>query len=93
MILSRARRETLRLLCRGLASKEIADELEVAVSTVDNRIQAMTAAAGVNGRLQLVLWALQNDGALTREGAPPGLHPPDCLCGSAGCEAMRRRVA
>lgn len=88
--LSRREREILTLLCEGKGSKQIADLLELAIRTVDERIAGMADKAGVASRIELVLWAMQNPAVLQRDGsARPGLHDPDCPCGSPHCQLMR----
>jgi len=86
---SRKEREIAALLLRGAAPKRIGDHLELAETTVRDRIRRMCRAAGVADRGELIVWFLQHPAALQRGGEiQPGLHPHHCLCGSWYCAGM-----
>jgi DNA-binding CsgD family transcriptional regulator len=87
---ARREREILLLTLRGNEAKAIAEELEIAVRTVNTRTLSMARRAGVSGRPQLVTWAYQHPEVLRRYGtSSPGLHPPGCSCSSPHCLMMR----
>lgn len=52
--------EVLRLLARGLVTKQIARELGIAVKTADNHIQHIYAKVGVSTRAGATMFALEN---------------------------------
>lgn len=83
--LSKRDREIAAQYFAGCSPKEIAAFLEIGLSTVNEHLSEICRRAEVN-RPQLFRWMLQNPrclekGALT----PPGLHVPQCPCGSPGC--------
>lgn len=53
--------EVLRLICDGLSSREIADTLNIAESTVNTHRARITEKTGVSGTAELMRWAILND--------------------------------
>ena len=51
--------EVLRLVARGLATKQLAKRLGISPKTADNHIQAIYAKIGVTTRAGATLWAMQ----------------------------------
>jgi DNA-binding NarL/FixJ family response regulator len=58
--LTKREREVLELLVRGLLNKQIADKLGIAETWVNNIVKHITEKAKVSGKLQLVIFAIQN---------------------------------
>jgi DNA-binding NarL/FixJ family response regulator len=55
--LSRRERQIVEALLAGCANKEIAQRLGVSNQTIKNQLTRLYRKVGVNGRLELVLWA------------------------------------
>ncbi len=83
---SRKDREILHGLIFGrMNSKAIAGALEIARQTVDRHIADMCRRAQVN-RSHLYIWVFQHPECLQADTfSLPGLHLPDCSCGSQAC--------
>lgn len=62
--------QVLRLICRGLANKEVAVELCISVKTVEYHVTNILGKLGVANRTQAVLVALEED--LLDSGDVPG---------------------
>lgn len=52
--------EVLRLVARGLTTKEMADRLFISTKTADHHIQHIYNKIGVSTRAAAALWAIQN---------------------------------
>jgi DNA-binding CsgD family transcriptional regulator len=63
--------EVLRLLARGLSTREVARALVIAPKTADNHIQSIYAKAGVSTRAAATVFAMQH-GLLDPLGEPAG---------------------
>jgi PAS domain S-box-containing protein len=50
-------RDVMKLLCDGLSDKEIAAALEVATTTVRNRVSSLYSKLGLHRRSEVILWA------------------------------------
>lgn len=78
--------QTLRLICEGYSTPEIAAEMHIAVNTVKDRVQDLIAFIGVRNRVELVLWTFVHPTAL-RGITIVSDHPKDCDC---GCHCWQR---
>jgi DNA-binding CsgD family transcriptional regulator len=58
--LTRRELEVLRLIARGLATKDIAQALGISPKTADNHIQGVYAKIGVSTRAAAVLYAVEH---------------------------------
>ncbi len=52
--------EVLRLLCRSLTRKEIADELEISIGTVKRHIENMLVKSNCKSTMELVIYVVGN---------------------------------
>ncbi len=52
-------RETLRLIARGYAYKEIARELSISTKTVESHVSAVLRKLQLSSRYQLTRWATE----------------------------------
>src|ERR1019366_4385448 len=68
MVFNRNERLILRELTNGHAAAEIAERLEMAVSTVGRHIRSAIHKAGLNNRYELVVFLFQSPRALLRGG-------------------------
>lgn len=59
-VLQKRELEVLRLLCRQLSSKQIAERLFISKHTVDNHRKRMLKKTGMQNTAGLVQWAIQN---------------------------------
>lgn len=64
--------EVLRLLCSGLSTKDIGDELVLARKTVSTHIQHILLKLNVHSQAQAVAWALRSGFVVIRDPAPAG---------------------
>ena len=88
MVFNRNERLILRELTNGHAAAEIAERLEMAVSTVGRHIRSAIHKAGLNNRYELVVFLFQSPRALLRGGRfAPGLHD-QAKCGCPCCRNM-----
>jgi DNA-binding CsgD family transcriptional regulator len=71
--------EVLRLIARGLSSKEMAARLVISPKTAGHHVQHIYSKIGVSTRAGATLFALQNNlstrNALFTVYAPPGIEP------------------
>ena len=82
----------MELICLGSVPKQIADDLEISISTVNSHIAEMCRKAKVS-RSELLIYTLQYPDALKRDGvSEPGLHSVGCGCESPFCWGMRKRA-
>lgn len=82
-------RYLLRRLCQGADTKEIADELEINVGTVNAHIRHMCEMAGVSGDRQLVVFAWQQPSSVLRDGlCKRGLHVAAASCHCDNCRTL-----
>ena len=58
--LTRREVEVLRLAARGLATREIAEQLYISPKTADHHIQHIYTKIGVSTRAAAALWAMEN---------------------------------
>ena len=58
--LSGREQEVLELLCRGRSNSQIAEELFVAETTVKTHVSSIMRKAGVNSRLEVVVYAYEH---------------------------------
>jgi DNA-binding CsgD family transcriptional regulator len=84
MVFNRNERLILRELANGHAAAEIAECLEMSVSTVGRHLRSAIHKAGLNNRYQLLVFLFQSPRALLKKGRfAPGLHDQatcDCPC-------------
>lgn len=90
-------RRVLRLVCQGKTSKEMATSLCLSGDTVRQYVSNLGHSIGAAldppvhsmTRGELMVWGLQNPGALDPDGIVlRGRHPEGCQCGSGYCQAM-----
>lgn len=91
--LSPRERAIVRGVLRGESNKNIAGALGIQAKTVANYLHRMNFELQVANRAEMARWVLQNPGATRGETCAPGLHPPDCECGSDYCTEMRGTAA
>ncbi len=53
--------EVLRLLCQGSSKKQVADQLQIAPSTVDHHVRHIYEKAGVRSRAAVTLFAIEHN--------------------------------
>jgi DNA-binding NarL/FixJ family response regulator len=53
--------EIVRLVARGLANKEIADQTGLSASTVKRHLENVFGKIGLRTRAAISVWALEND--------------------------------
>jgi len=68
-------RDVLGLMCEGLADKEIAARLGVALNTVRNRVTTFYAKLGLHSRSEAIVWARER-GLLGRSADRSQARPP-----------------
>jgi PAS domain S-box-containing protein len=78
--------DVLRLICEGLADKEIAARLGVALNTVRSRVATLYAKLGLHSRSEAIIWARERGlparRARNAHPAPRGRRvPPDSEAG------------
>ncbi len=66
--LTRRQRDLLRLLAQGADNRNIAQELEISVKTVENHLTALYKILGVDSRLKAMNYALQHPEVLAASG-------------------------
>jgi DNA-binding CsgD family transcriptional regulator len=85
-------RQILALLIRDIATKEIAYRLDVNHGTISNLITGLYDKLGVDSRVGLLLWSLQNQRDVERGiVCRVGLHEASCACDF--CALHLRRIA
>jgi hypothetical protein len=72
---------------------QTAEELGITPRTARQYIHRMMSGLGFHRRSELMLWALQEPGALTRDPVQPELHPIPCRCDNPFCAMMRQEKA
>lgn len=88
--LSRREALTLRLLCEGKETKEIAAATSLSVRWVDEIVASLVSGLGLRQRKELVLWAMQHPECwLPNVYVDRKLHEAGCQCRSIWCTAMR----
>lgn len=60
--MSRADRETLRLACKGLKNREIAEQLGTTEQTIKNRMRRWLKVTECRNRVELAMYALEHPG-------------------------------
>ena len=63
--LSPRQQDIMLALARGLSNQEIADELDIKLSTVRNNIADVYYKLGISNRVQALLWVLAHDDLAT----------------------------
>jgi DNA-binding CsgD family transcriptional regulator len=93
MVFNRNERLILRELANGHSATDIAERLEMAVSTVGRHVRSAVRKAGVSSRYALLVYLFQNPRILLRGGrAAPGLHDT-ATCQCTCCTWMRQADA
>jgi DNA-binding NarL/FixJ family response regulator len=60
VLLTRRQNDVLQLLKRGYCNKEIAQELCITLSVVEEHVGALCSKFGVRDRLQVVIYAFEH---------------------------------
>ena len=63
--LSSRQQDIMLAVARGLSNQEIADELNIKLSTVRNNIADVYYKLGISNRVQALLWVLAHDDLAT----------------------------
>jgi DNA-binding CsgD family transcriptional regulator len=87
--LSRREAQVLYWVMQALRAKEIAQRLDLEVSTVKHYVEKLYSDLGLDGWHALQRWGSTHFSALTLDPVPPLDHPADCSCPAIWCSAMR----
>ena len=87
--LSQRELDVLYLVLLGTTNKVISFKLRISEATVKGHVASATAAACVDNRVQLCLWALSHPSVFAGHGVRPGLHSVKCSCNSIYCTLLR----
>lgn len=90
--------DILRFVVQHRSIPDIAVALDLAPKSVSDYIWRLCQGLGLRSKMELLLWGMQNPGAIGEDRLPAraGLHPKDCTCDSGPCTLARslpRQVA
>ena len=67
-LLTEREREVVRLVARGMTSREIADLLVVSERTIETHVDHVRGKLGVRSRAQIAAWAIEHGLVATKRG-------------------------
>jgi DNA-binding CsgD family transcriptional regulator len=89
MVFNRTERLICRALTNGHSAAEIAEDLEMAISSVGRHMRSAISKAALHNRYELLVFLFQSPQSLSKGGRfTPGLHAA-AICGCNCCCYMR----
>jgi len=85
--------QVFRLLAVGKSNKEIAQSLDMSVSTVKSHVSRILLDLSLSNRAEVAAWANRYPDVFAGLAVGTSLHPPGCQCGEEFCRRLREMAA